>query len=166
MNASNVPTAGHSIGFDPAKHYEELSQQFSMYHRDPVNVALHFLTTPLGLIGSFSLLNSYTKSTSATLLVTFCYLLSLLPILPSGDFYGTVLLCAAIIFCSRAFRLTFFEAMAFVVIGYVLQDMSHIATGEPTFQGTYSAGGHVSTIWPHSFFEPAQTHCDPIFRST
>lgn len=144
MNASIVHNADGSLGFDPTKHYEELSQMFTMFHRDPVNVALHFLTTPLGLIGSFSLLNSYTKSTSATLLVTSCYLLSLLPILPSGDFYGTVLLCAVIVFCSKAFRLTFFEAIAFVVVGYVLQDLSHIATGEPTFQGTYSAGGHVS----------------------
>jgi len=157
MNASSLAGGDGSLGFHPAQHYEELSKQFTNYHRDPVNVVLHFLTTPLGLIGSFSLLNSYTKSTSATLLITFCYLLSLLPILPSGDFIGTVILCALIVFCSRAFRLTFFEASAFVIIGYVLQDMSHIATGEPTFQGTYSAGGHIDLMnplaWVQSFME-------------
>lgn len=156
MNASTVQGSG-SLGFEAAKYYEDLSQAFSIYHRDPVNVALHFLTTPLGLIGAFSLLNTYTKSISATLLITFCYLLSLLPILPSGDFYGTVLMSIIIVFCSRAFRLTFFEAMAFVVIGYVLQDMSHIATGEPTFQGTYSDGGHIDfknpVGWAQSFIE-------------
>jgi uncharacterized membrane protein YGL010W len=137
----------NSYSFDPAKHYEELSSTFSNYHSDPVNVALHFLTTPLGMIGLFSLLRSYTKSSSITIAVTFFYLLSLLPILPSGDFYGTALLCFVIVFCSRVFRLKFVHAVILVALGYVLQDLSHVATGESTFQSTYSNGGHVSLIF-------------------
>mmetsp|Transcript_846 Transcript_846/g.496 ORF Transcript_846/g.496 Transcript_846/m.496 type:complete len:679 (+) Transcript_846:92-2128(+) len=156
MNQSAVQDS--NLAVQAALHYDELSQQFTLFHKDPVNVALHFVTTPLGLIGAFSLLNSYTKSMSTTLLITFCYLLSLLPTLPSGDFYGTVLLSLLIVFCSRAFRLTFFEAVAFVVIGYVLQDMSHIATGEPTFQGTYSSGGHIDLSNPMSWIQSFVEH--------
>jgi hypothetical protein len=34
--------------------------------------------------------------------------------------------------------------VALVVIGYILQDLAHMGTGEKTFQSTYSAGGQVS----------------------
>lgn len=142
-SAAQAVSSSSAYNFDAAKYYDKLSYEFGLYHKDPINVALHFLTTPLGLIGAFSLLRSYTKSSSTTLLITFFYLLSLLPVLPTGDFYGTALLCMIIVMCSRVFRLTFWHAAIFVAVGYVLQDLAHIATGEKTFQSTYSAGGHV-----------------------
>ena len=141
MNATIID---HDYPYDPAKHYEHLSSEFAKFHRNPVNVAFHFLTTPLGMIGFFSLLRSYTKSSSTSLFITALYLISLLPILPSGEFIGTVFLCFTILQASRLVKLSFWKAVALVVIGYILQDLAHMGTGEKTFQSTYSAGGQVS----------------------
>jgi hypothetical protein len=38
-------------------HFVELSAKFRKYHSDSVNVALHFLTTPLGILAVLSLIN-------------------------------------------------------------------------------------------------------------
>lgn len=114
-----TPEAG--TYFNPAAFYEKLSFDFGKCHQDPVNVAMHFLTTPVGLIGVFSLLRGYTKSSSATMAITFFYLLSLLPVVPNGVFYGTALLCATIGVLSRQLNLSFWPAIACIVLGYMLQ---------------------------------------------
>jgi uncharacterized membrane protein YGL010W len=129
--------------YDPARHYEQLGTEFSKYHTNPLNVVFHFLTTPIGMIGAFSLLRSYTKSSSATMTLTALYLISLLPVLPSGDFLGTVFLCAVIVQCSRLVKLNLLKASALIIASYLLQDFAHFLSGEKTFQSSYSAGGQV-----------------------
>jgi uncharacterized membrane protein YGL010W len=136
----------------PAKHYEQLSTEFIKFHSHPLNVALHFLTTPIGLIGLFSFLHSYTKSSSATMTLTFFYLVSLLPILPIGEFVGTVLVCAAIVLGSKLIKFNLWTGFTIVIFSYILQDLAHYFTGEKTFQSTYSAGGHVRTTFVFSLF--------------
>lgn len=129
---------------DPTEHYRSISHGFGECHLDPVNVALHFLTTPLGMIGAFSMLYSYTKSSSIAITVMSVYLLSLLPAVPNGVFAGTAFLCAVIVFLASKWKVSFLFAIGMIVCGYMLQDMSHLATGERTFQASYSNGGHVS----------------------
>ena len=74
------------------------------------------------------------------------YVLSLLPIVPNGVFAGTVLLCGVIVWLARQSKLSFVAAISLIVIGFVLQDLAHMGTGEITFQSTYSDGGNVSHI--------------------
>jgi predicted MFS family arabinose efflux permease len=38
-------------------HFIDLSAKFRKFHSDPINVALHFLTTPLGILAVLSLIN-------------------------------------------------------------------------------------------------------------
>lgn len=129
------------------QHYMSLSHDFQKFHQDPINVALHFVTTPLGMIGVFSLLRRYTKSSSTSMFLVTLYLSSLLPILPTGEFIGTVILCLAILLLARTVDLNLFSAGVVISLGYLLQDLSHLGTGEKTFQESYSgANGHVSII--------------------
>jgi hypothetical protein len=71
------------------------------------------------------------------------YLLSLLPVVPNGDFYGTALLCGLIVLLARQLQLGFLGSVFLIILGYFVQDLSHLGTGEKTFQSSYSAGGHV-----------------------
>jgi uncharacterized membrane protein YGL010W len=123
--------------------YLKIGGQFQQYHKDPINVLLHFLTTPIGLIGAVSFIRKATESTSVAGCIVALYLLSLLPILPNGDFYGTVILSASILLVARQLRLGFLMSAALIILGYLLQDLAHLGTGEETFQSTYSGGGHV-----------------------
>eukprot|EP00596_Hydrurales_sp_CCMP1899_P008289 CAMPEP_0119042208 /NCGR_PEP_ID=MMETSP1177-20130426/14444_1 /TAXON_ID=2985 /ORGANISM="Ochromonas sp, Strain CCMP1899" /LENGTH=666 /DNA_ID=CAMNT_0007008827 /DNA_START=246 /DNA_END=2246 /DNA_ORIENTATION=- len=128
----------------PSADYLRLGDNFSRYHEDPANVLLHFFSTPLGFIGAISLLRKATNSSSVAMSVVFFYLLSLLPIVPNGDFYGTAIFCAIIVLCARLLKLGTVAALSLIVLGYALQDLSHLGTGEATFQSTYSEGGHIS----------------------
>lgn len=139
----NSTLFNETVEYSPARHYEQLSGEFIKYHTNPVNVALHFLTTPFGIIGAFSLLRSYTKSSSTTLTITAFYLISLLPILPIGEFIGTLILCGFILIASRFLKLNLWTGFAMIVASYLLQDLAHFLTAEKTFQSTYSAGGQV-----------------------
>ena len=134
-----------------AEHYRTISTGFGGCHLDPVNVALHFITTPMGMVGAFSLLYSYTQSSSVAIVISVIYLLSLLPAVPNGVFVGTAALCAIIVFLAKQWRLSFGFAVFIVICGYAIQDMAHLATGEPTFQASYSDGGQVIFVLLQSF---------------
>jgi hypothetical protein len=125
--------------------YDHISQEFSKYHTKPLNVMLHFLTTPLGILGFFSIIRSYTKSSSAMFTLTSVYLMSLLPVLPSGEFIGTAILCGILLVVSSHLQLRYWLAIVCIVAGYLLQDLAHLGTGEATFQSSYSEGGQVTS---------------------
>jgi hypothetical protein len=130
----------------PSEEYLRLGAEFGKYHKDPVNVFLHFVTTPMGLVGAISLLRRITNSSSIVMSLIAVYLLSLLPVVPNGDFYGTGFLCIVVVLIARQLKLGFLASLGVLGIGYLLQDLSHLGTGELTFQSTYSAGGHVSNL--------------------
>jgi uncharacterized membrane protein YGL010W len=129
MDFNSTTAIQETFDFDPTEHYRTVSAAFGKYHLDPVNVLMHFLTTPLGLIGAFSLLRGYTKSSSVAMTISSLYLLSLLPAVPNGVFAGTALLCGLIVLAARTVRLSVMSSLILVVLGYLLQDMAHLATG-------------------------------------
>eukprot|EP01031_Cornospumella_fuschlensis_P043044 gene43044-52604_t len=141
-------TSSRPIFFSDASHYEHLSQDFSSFHSLPLNVLLHLLTTPLGVVGLCSLLRSVTKSSSALGSLMLVYLLSLLPTLPLGDFLGTAMLCVGVLAVVHVAKMQAWQAVALVVAGYALQDLAHEGLGEKTFQSSYSAGGHIDLSAP------------------
>lgn len=134
-----------TFNIDPTEHYRTMSTGFAECHLNPVSVALHLITSPLGMIGMSSLLYSYTKSSSMAVSLSMLYLLSLLPAVPNGVFAGTAILCAVVVFLTRQWKLNYKVSILIIIVSYILQDLAHIATGEKTYQSNYSAGGHVST---------------------
>ena len=129
--------------------YDGLAAAFVRYHTNEVNVFLHLLTTPVGLVGVVSLLRNLTASTSIAAYFVLLYLLSLSGMgLTAGVYIGTALACALIVYMTRALKLSVVTSLAIIVVAYALQDLAHMGTGEATFQSTYSDNsGHVSVSW-------------------
>lgn len=137
--------------------FNDIAPKFNEYHQEPVNVLMHLITTPLGMIGALSLLRWVTRSSSMGVFVFFLYLVSLLPALSIGIFLGTLFLCFLIVEVTRKLKLSPLPSIVLIISSYALQDLVHLATGEPTFQGSYSAGGHIDLTdpvsWSKLFFE-------------
>lgn len=144
MSFNSTTAILNAFNIDPTEHYRTISHGFGDCHLDPVNVGLHFVTSPMGMIGLCSLLYSYTKSSSMAIAFTFLYLLSLLPAVPNGVFAGTAILCGLVVFVTRQLKLNYKAAIFIIALSYLVQDLSHQATGEKTYQASYSDGGHVS----------------------
>ena len=134
---------------DPLYNFNVLSSDFSKFHQDPTNILLHFVTTPLGLIGLFGIIRYYAKSSTPGVLICTAYLLSLIPLISIGAWIGTAIMLGFILLAIRAMSLksttTLYLSIILLISGYILQDVSHIITGEETFQSTYSNGGHIDT---------------------
>jgi hypothetical protein len=135
--------------------YASLYAGFSDCHKDPTNVFLHFITTPLGFVGFFSLLRSAIKSGTPGAFLGFIYCLSLIPRVSFGALIGTVILMSGILHSSRKLDLNKWQSIGIIVAAYILQDLAHIITGERTFQSTYSAGGQIDfdnlSFWSEEF---------------
>lgn len=167
MNGFSVPfTASQSNGtthpdanaFDTMPNaFDLISYEFSKYHMDPINVLFHLITSPLGVIGAFALLKNATGSSSIGITMMFIYLLNLAPEVPNGVFIGTVILSSIILHLVRKLNLGWISAIAMIALGYILQDLAHLATGEKTFQSTYSNGGSIDLsqpmVWMRFFTE-------------
>ena len=127
--------------------FELLANQFVQFHKDPLNVFLHFVTTPMGLLGALGLLRYVTNSSSLVSVLILGYMVSLLPSLSSGVFIGTAIIAAAIFALVRRLELSFISCMILIVGGYMMQDAAHVWTGEKTFQQSYTKGdGAVSSF--------------------
>eukprot|EP01041_Mallomonas_annulata_P007448 gene7448-15233_t len=139
--------------------FHTLSTKFSAYHKNPTNVMLHLITTPIGVLGFFAFLMWLTKSTTPTGVLCGLYLLSLLPSLSLGVFVGSALVCLVLVLCARKFKFGVFSSIFIMIASYFLQDLAHIICNEKTFQSTYSAGGQMDTSnlnrWSALFME----HC-------
>lgn len=139
--------------------YLEMSDKFQSFHQNPTNVLLHMLTTPLGFIGVFGLLRNLTNGSTMSLAICMIYLLSLVRTLPLGVFLGTFLVCLVVGVSAKSIRLNIPMSMALIVVGYVLQDLAHMATQEQTFQASYSNGGHVDVKHLDRWFNAFLEHC-------
>jgi len=113
--------------------YHKLSGEFDKYHGNESNVLLHLITTPLGLLGLISLIRNYASSSSLSIALCTMYLVALLDI-PFGDFIGTTLFCMALVQSARYCNFGVKVSIGLIVLGYCLQDLSHLATNERTLQ--------------------------------
>lgn len=140
MNQTVCAQTSGFIAGDGYIQYQHLSQQFVQHHQTPLNVGLHFATTPLGVLGALCLLKRISGSTSlvATLLLVYCA--SLLSSVSVGSYLGTVLMCGVLLVASRMVLLNVYFSVALIGLAYLMQDAAHFATGEKTMQSSYTAG--------------------------
>lgn len=125
-----------------------LCNQFDQYHQNQLNVFLHLVTTPLGIIGFLGLFLSVTKSTSAVVTLCLSYFLSLLTSIPIGLFFATTVSCGLCVAAAKYLKLNALGSICLIALSYILQDFAHWITNEPTFQGSYSgSNGHVRIIF-------------------
>ena len=137
--------------------FKDICDKFLACHQDPINVLAHLITTPIGCIGALSLLRHVTDSESIGLFFFVCYMVSLLPALPVGVYVATLLMSFFVVMMTNRWKLKPLLSLVMVGFGYVAQDMAHLYTGEPTFQSSYSDGGHIDlnnpAAWSQLFFE-------------
>ena len=53
--------------------FDEIAPEFQKCHQDPLNVALHLITTPIGILGAVSLLQKFTRGSSAGVFMFFTF---------------------------------------------------------------------------------------------
>lgn len=135
--------AAHDLTCSRFSTFDELSRAFDKHHQNALNIAVHMFTTPLGFIGLLGLLRSFTKGSTASVALCCFYLTILMPMVPVGVFIGTAIMCAIIALLARNISHSG-VALSLIVLGYLLQDLSHLATNEATYQSSYSNGGQVN----------------------
>ena len=122
--------------------FEDIAPAFQSLHKDPINVGIHMLTTPLGMIGAMSLIRSYSNSSTTNAFIFFCYLVSLLPALTTGVYICTAMTCFVIFYLTKMLKLSTPVSVAMIAISYALQDLVHAGKTNYSF---YMDGGNFKT---------------------
>ena len=134
--------------------YVDIFTDFLQYHQVSMNVDAHVVTSCIGVIGMLSLLNNIMfRKFSRILVCALCLAYSVCLLNEANEnannnglSMSTALLSLSMLWSclviSAKFDLSFFFSLLFLLASYGLQDLSHILTNEPTFQGaTWGAAG-------------------------
>lgn len=127
----------------PESPYTNIIQPFAGYHQDELNVLLHLITTPIGIIGALSLLNRITRTSKS--IVALCAIYTIALVLDNGVSLATstLTMCIMISCAIIAAKMNMNIALSILTLaaGYGLQDLAHYHTGEATFHGaTWGSG--------------------------
>jgi hypothetical protein len=125
--------------------------EFLTGHRRALNVGLHLLTTPLGLLASVSLI--YLVASSLAVGVVVAYALALAIFLPLRVWSVTAAVLTVLAAATVVWPLGLVSSLVLFAVAYVLQEVAHLLTGEKTLQSTYMSS---RTWWlqmsEHAFF--------------
>jgi hypothetical protein len=143
--------ASHNEDSAGLSRWERLLPEFLSGHRRALNVGLHLLTTPLGLLANVSLI--YVVAPSLAVGVVVAYTLSLAIVLPPWIWCVTAAVLTALVAATVAWPLGLVTSLVLLAVAYVLQEVAHLLTGEKTLQSTYMGS---RTWWlqmsEHAFF--------------
>ena len=123
-------------------YFEELSMEFRQYHRNSVNVALHLITTPLGIVLGLALLaHSLAESVYceqiifaiAVLYSLFCIVFFPIRLSIVTFFVSVSLAYASIHIC----HINAFLLLLSLTTCVVCQDIAHWLTSERTYLSSY-----------------------------
>lgn len=133
------------------KNYNILSNKFNNYHQNYINIFIHLITTPLWLLELVSITNKITGNTIIIRLLSLFYCVSLAYFdIPLNVLALTSYTISNIVIISRYIKLKFVYNILIFITGYLMQDLSHYVTNEPTYQSSYineSYGNIKYTIW-------------------
>lgn len=136
-------------------HYKNLSCEFMKYHRNHVNVAIHLITSPLGLIGAICIVNSLFSSTIGLCLSLF-YIIALCNDVPMNIFVPTAVLtiCLYILSITEVFAsLSIWQNVFLIAFATIFQELGHLLTSEKTFQSTYiGTKNAMNLLIEHTYF--------------
>lgn len=135
-------------------HFIDLSAKFRKFHSDPINVALHFLTTPLGILAVLSVVNKVASGSTLTTVAMVVYCASLIDKLPPQLIAMTSLFVAGLTVASQyTMHLGWLAHAGLFCVGYFGQDLSHFCTGEQTFQSSYQQDSDFwSLLAEHTYY--------------
>lgn len=116
---------------------------FHACHRREVNVAMHFVTTSLGLLGAIAVIHSL-SGMAATVLVA-AYALSLFLFVPPRVALVSTATLAGLLVAAFIVNLGVVPGLVLVALAYGAQDLAHKIADEPTYQSGYM--GKKSWAW-------------------
>jgi hypothetical protein len=126
--------------------WEELAEKFRDYHRNPANVWLHLITTPLGIYAAFCLLNKATNTTGVSAALACAYIISLLTRLPVDLVLCVCVMVFALVGLTEKVKLGWGMSLLVLAVSFVGQELAHRVTGEPTYMGSYTVGSGNSSL--------------------
>ena len=115
--------------------WEALRAGFLPCHRDAVNLWLHAVTTPLGLVGAFAALAAlHPVVPVAVALLLAVWVLERVPWRISA---ATAVVRAATVALGLLWSGPWWAGLLALAAGYLGQELAHRLTGEPTFEASY-----------------------------
>lgn len=129
--------------------YTSLSLDFQNCHKNTINVALHLITTPIGLIAGLALTKACAGSATAHMIAAL-YALSLYATVPL-----TLSLCTTVLILIGSAltpALSVSACVALLAACYVGQDLAHWVTGEVTLQSQYVGAGRGALLGVHVYY--------------
>ncbi len=117
--------------------WSELHARFLKTHGNIINVLIHLLATPLGIIGILALASLVSPLVSVG--ISCFYLGTLVFRVPSYLWISTALLISLLLIAVFSSTISLSFSIAAIASGYLLQEISHRWTGEPSMQSTYMA---------------------------
>lgn len=140
-----TPTPG------PSNSWDRIYDAFSGTHLNPLNVALHTVTTPLCLFGLLAIVADL--STIAAVVFAATYGLAVLPFVPKRIGLTNTLVLAGLTIAAITMQPGWILGAIFLTVGYVGQELAHWITHEKTLQSTYmGTRGWISELTLHTFF--------------
>ncbi|GAB5361830.1 hypothetical protein AAMO2058_000746300 [Amorphochlora amoebiformis] len=132
--------------------YLALEAKFRKFHTYSLNIGLHVVTTPLGLLGFVRLLNVIAPL-YVSVALTIVYLASLYHQLPKVTMIRTSICSSMILALSFVVDWGWIGSSVAMAASFVLQELAHIITGELTYQSQYiGESDAVSQLVEHTYY--------------
>jgi hypothetical protein len=120
------------------KYYNNLSNNFNLYHNNNINILIHLITTPLSILELISIINKIFNNTSFTKILSLVYCISLVyNDIPFNVLYLTSYSISIIVVISNKIKMKLLYNILLFIVGYLAQDLSHYLTNESTYQSSY-----------------------------
>ncbi|TVP97257.1 MAG: hypothetical protein EA381_15480 [Planctomycetaceae bacterium] len=128
--ALTVPQTGNRV-----LRWRQFCRDFLKCHRRPFNVALHTITTPIGVFGLISMIRLLSPDFAVAMVVA--YVVVLLAMVPKAVWLASTAVMVALLTAALILSPGWLAAGSCVAFGYFGQDLAHLITGERTLQSTY-----------------------------
>ena len=134
--------------------FAEIAEKFRAYHTNSLNVALHMVTTPMGIVAALIALRQNLAETEyAYEALVGAYVVSLLFTLKNvGLWFATAAWMGGLVVVADQLAPAFdaYATLKLLAAGYVGQELAHLITNEKTFQSSYQ---FKSLGWPALLLE-------------
>ena len=121
--------------------FAEIAEKFRAYHTNSLNVALHMVTTPMGIVAALIALRQNLAETEyAYEALVGAYVVSLLFTLKNvGLWFATAAWMGGLVVVADQLAPAFdaYATLKLLAAGYVGQELAHLITNEKTFQSSY-----------------------------
>lgn len=138
------------------KYYNNLSNNFNLYHNNNINIFIHLITTPLSILELISIINKLSNNALLIKSLSLIYCISLAyNDIPFNVLYLTSYSISIIVIISNKIKIKLLYNILLFIIGYLAQDLSHYLTNEATYQSSYisqNSQNFVKNLTEHTYY--------------